>query len=155
MMAFALALLVALAVDRYLGEPRVRLHPVVWMGNYLGWAGAWVQRRAQQSPQQPDFKAFWLAALVWCAGAAIVLGLAWGLQAALGSLPWWAAGVLLGLLLKPLLAWTMLKSEVLAVEAALAESLEAGRERLSWLVSRDVTALTDTHVRERAIESRA
>jgi adenosylcobinamide-phosphate synthase len=145
MMAFALALLVALAVDRYLGEPRVRLHPVVWMGNYLGWAGAWVQRRAQQSPQQPDFKAFWLAALVWCAGAAIVLGLAWGLQAALGSLPWWAAGVLLGLLLKPLLAWTMLKSEVLAVEAALAESLEAGRERLSWLVSRDVTALTDTH----------
>ncbi len=155
MMTFALALLVALAVDRYFGEPRVRLHPVVWMGNYLGWAGAWVQRRAQQSPQRPDFKAFWLAALVWCAGAAIVSGVAWGLQAALGSLPWWAAGVLLGLLLKPLLAWTMLKSEVLAVEAALAESLEAGRERLRWLVSRDVTALTDTQVRESAIESLA
>jgi len=73
----------------------------------------------------------------------------------LGSLPWWAAGVLLGLLLKPLLAWTMLKSEVLAVEAALAESLEAGRERLRWLVSRDVTALTDTQVRESAIETLA
>ncbi|MHB8950900.1 MAG: cobalamin biosynthesis protein, partial [Rhodoferax sp.] len=131
MMAFALALLVALAVDRCFGEPRVRLHPVVWMGNYLGWAGAWVQRRAHQNPQQPDFKSFWLAALVWCAGEAIVLGVTWGLQAALGSLPWWAAGVLLGLLLKPLLAWTMLKSEVLAVEAALAESLEDGRERLS------------------------
>lgn len=155
MMAFALALLVALAVDRYFGEPRVRLHPVVWMGNYLGWAGAWVQRRAHQSPQQPDFKAFWLAALVWCAGAAIVLGVAWGLQAALGSLPWWAAGVLLGLLLKPLLAWTMLKSEVLAVEAALAESLEAGRERLSWLVSRDVSALSEAQVRESAIETLA
>jgi adenosylcobinamide-phosphate synthase len=155
MMAFALALLVALAVERYFGEPRVRLHPVVWMGNYLGWAGAWVQRRAHQNPQQPDFKAFWLAALVWCAGAAIVLGVTWGLQAALGSLPWWAAGVLLGLLLKPLLAWTMLKSEVLAVEAALAESLEAGRERLSWLVSRDVTVLTDTQVRESAIETLA
>jgi len=155
MMAFALALLVALAVDRYLGEPRVRLHPVVWMGNYLGWAGAWVQRRAHQNPQQPDFRAFWLAALVWCAGAAIVLGVTWGLQAGLGSLPWWAAGVLLGLLFKPLLAWTMLKSEVLAVEAALAESLEAGRERLSWLVSRDVTALTDTQVRESAIETLA
>ena len=155
MMAFALALLVALAVDRYFGEPRVRLHPVVWMGNYLGWAGAWVQRRAQQNPQQPDFKAFWLAALVWCAGAAIVSGVAWGLQTALGSLPWWAAGVLLGLLLKPLLAWTMLKSEVLAVEAALAESLEAGRERLSWLVSRDVSALSEAQVRESAIESLA
>jgi len=155
MMAFALALLVALAVDRYFGEPRVRLHPVVWMGSYLGWAGAWVQRRAQQSPLAPDFKAFWLAALVWCAGAATFLGVTWGLQVALGNLPWWAAGVLLGLLLKPLLAWTMLKSEVLAVEAALAESLEAGRERLRWLVSRDVTALTDTQVRESAIESLA
>jgi len=155
MMAFALALLVALAVDRYFGEPRVRLHPVVWLGNYLGWAGAWVQRRAHQNPQQPDFKAFWLAALVWCAGAAIVLGVTWGLQAALGSLPWWAAGVLLGLLLKPLLAWTMLKSEVLAVEAALAESLEAGRERLSWLVSRDVSALSEAQIRESAIESLA
>lgn len=155
MMAFALALLVALVVDRYFGEPRVRLHPVVWMGNYLGWAGAWVQRRSQQSPQQPDFKAFWLAALVWCAGAAIVLGVTWGLQAALGSLPWWAAGVLLGLLLKPLLAWSMLKSEVLAVEAALAESLEAGRERLRWLVSRDVSALSEAQVRESAIETLA
>ena len=154
-MALALALLVALAVDRYFGEPRVRLHPVVWMGNYLGWAGAWVQRRAHQNPQQPDFKAFWLAALVWCAGAAIVLGVTWGLQAGLGSLPWWAAGVLLGLLLKPLLAWAMLKREVLAVEAALAESLEAGRERLRWLVSRDVSALSEAQVRESAIESLA
>jgi len=64
-------------------------------------------------------------------------------------------GVLLGLLLKPMLAWAMLKSEVLAVEAALVESLDAGRERLSWLVSRDVTRLTGTEVRESAIETLA
>ena len=29
------ALLLALAVDRWLGEPAARLHSVVWMGNYL------------------------------------------------------------------------------------------------------------------------
>ncbi len=42
------ALWVALGVDRWLGEPPVRYHPVVWMGHYLGWAGRWVQRVARQ-----------------------------------------------------------------------------------------------------------
>jgi adenosylcobinamide-phosphate synthase len=151
----ASALLVALAADHYLGEPPVRLHPVVWMGNYLGWVGAWVQRHAVQQPGVKDFTAFWLAALVWSGGVAIVLMVAWALQSMLLTLPWWAAGVLLGLLLKPMLAWAMLKREVLAVEAALSESLDAGRERLSWLVSRDVTQLTATQVRESAIETLA
>jgi adenosylcobinamide-phosphate synthase len=155
MMALALALLVALAVDRWWGEPRLALHPVVWMGNYLGAVGAWVQRHAQQQPGQRDLKAFWLAALVWIAGAAMVLGAAWWLQSALHLLPWWAAGLGLGLLLKPLLAWAMLQSEVRAVEAALGQSLDAGRERLRWLVSRDVAQLTDTQVRESAIETLA
>lgn len=85
----------------------------------------------------------------------MVSGVAWGLQAALFMLPWWVAGLGLGLLLKPLLAWAMLQSEVRAVEAALGQSLEAGRERLRWLVSRDVAQLTDTQVRESAIETLA
>nr|WP_315495183.1 adenosylcobinamide-phosphate synthase CbiB [uncultured Rhodoferax sp.] len=155
MMALALALLVALAVDRWWGEPRLRLHPVVWMGNYLGAVGAWVQRHAVQQPEHRDWSAFWLAALVWIAGAAMVSGAAWALQAALLTLPWWAAGLGLGLALKPLLAWAMLQSEVQAVEAALAESLDAGRERLRWLVSREVAQLSDTQVRESAIETLA
>ena len=49
----------------------------------------------------------------------------------------------------------MLKTEVQAVEAALAESLPAGRERLRWLVSRDVAQLTESQVRESAIETLA
>ncbi len=150
-----LPLLIALAVDHVWGEPPVRFHPVVWMGNYLGWAGAWLQRRAAQDPQQQDLKVFWLGAQVWIAGAAIVLGASWLLQSALQTLPWWFFALGLGVLLKPLLAWAMLKSEVQAVEAALAESLPAGRERLRWLVSRDVTQLTETEVRESAIETLA
>ncbi|OYT94094.1 MAG: cobalamin biosynthesis protein CobD [Burkholderiales bacterium PBB3] len=155
LIALAIALLVALSVDRWWGEPRARLHPVVWMGNYLGWAGARVQQRTVQTPEVRDLKAFGLAALAWCAGAAIVLVAAWLLQAFCLALPWWAAGLLLGLLLKPMLAWAMLKNEVQAVEAALAESLPAGRERLRWLVSRDVAQLTATEVRESAIETLA
>ncbi len=164
---FMLALLVALAADHWLGEPPVRWHPVVWMGNYLAWMGAQLQQRTRQTEGPPDFKAFGLGAAVWLGGVAIVLIVALFLQYALLALPGWlgpvpggvVAGVVLGLCLKPLLAWAMLKSEVLAVERALnpahGGSLAAGRERLSWLVSRDVTQLTETQVRESAIETLA
>jgi adenosylcobinamide-phosphate synthase len=187
--ATALAVPVALLVDRWFGEPRVRLHPVVWMGNFLAWAGAWVQRHTRQTTlqdwpgsksgsqpdrqsvsvafdQRPDYKAFGLGALVWFAQAAIFFvaagvlqgGVVWLMGAVTTVNPWLAVlvgAVLLGLLLKPLLAWAMLKSEVLAVETALGQSLDAGRDRLRWLVSRDVTQLTDTQVRESAIETLA
>jgi adenosylcobinamide-phosphate synthase len=183
----ALAALVALAVDRWLGEPPVRWHPVVWMGNFLGWAGRQVQAHTLQDPSlAQDLKAFWLGALAWIGGAALVLIVTLGLQAgvvwlmvqiaqlhagppgvctqasiicALVASKWVFAALLLGLLLKPLLAWALLKSEVLAVEQALSKpdtgSLAAGRERLRWLVSRDVTTLSETQVRESAIETLA
>ena len=160
----ALAVLVALAVDRWLGEPPVRWHPVVWMGNYLGWAGHCVQAHTLQDPLSvQDLKAFWLGALGWSGGAALVFIAAMILQTGVVwmiDLSGWAlAALLLGLLLKPMLAWALLKSEVLAVEQALSNpqngSLEAGRERLRWLVSRDVTALSESQVRESAIETLA
>jgi len=72
MVVVPLAVMVALAVDRWWGEPRVRLHPVVWMGNYLGWAGRHVQAYTQQDPRgAKDLKAFWLGALAWIVGAAL------------------------------------------------------------------------------------
>ena len=147
------ALVIALLVDRYLGEPPARLHPVVWMGNYLNWASSRIH--PDPSPEVRDLKAFWLAALYWCAGAAMILIVAWALQWAALQLPWYLAALLLGLALKPTLAWAMLRREVQAVEDALGKSLEAGRERLSWLVSRDTTALSASEVRESAIESLA
>ncbi|MES2583538.1 MAG: adenosylcobinamide-phosphate synthase CbiB [Pseudomonadota bacterium] len=164
MLVPALAVLVALAVDRWLGEPPVRWHPVVWMGNFLGWAGRGVQRYTMQDASLPqDLKAFWLGGLVWIVGAALVLiassGLELGVAWVYGFGGWIGAALLLGLLLKPLLAWAMLQSEVLAVEHALSDpdsgSLEAGRERLRWLVSRDVTTLSESQVRESAIETLA
>jgi adenosylcobinamide-phosphate synthase len=125
------------------------------MGNALGWAGQWVQRRAIQRVCSTDYAAFGLAALTWCALACVVVGLAGTVEWLLHGLPWWSAALLTGVLLKPMLAWNMLQSEVRAVEHALATSLAAGRERLSWLVSRDVRQLSATQVRESAIESLA
>ncbi len=173
-MTIALAVLVALSVDHWLGEPAARWHPVVWMGHYLSWTGQWVAPMAESAPVAAsegaaDWKHFWLGAVAWCAGVVMVFAAALLLQNALVALPKsvvdlqnWPlvsgvalAAVLLGLALKPLLAWAMLKSEVQAVETALGESLQAGRERLGWLVSRDVATLTQVQVRESAIESLA
>lgn len=154
-----LALLVALAVDHCWGEPPVRWHPVVWMGNALGWASRrWAPTAATVGP---DWHSFWWFALVWCVLVAIVSGSYVLLQGATLHLlrdspaPTLLAGALLGLWLKPLLSWRMLRHEVQAVEAALGQSLDAGRARLAWLVSRDVTTLDAVQVRESAIESLA
>ena len=142
----------ALAIDALWGEPPAAVHPVVGMGRALGWCG---ERLAPLSPRGRDLKGFWLGALIWCALAAIVFIVFWGLQWLVLQLPVLLAAPLLALLLKPLLSWRMLKGEVLAVEAALSQSLPAGRERLARLVSRDVERLDAVQVRESAIESLA
>jgi adenosylcobinamide-phosphate synthase len=153
-LALAAALWLALLVDRWLGEPPARWHPVVWMGRYLGGVG---QRLAPQrlQPAGPDYRRLGLGALAWCAGAALVLIVSILLQTLLLAWHPLLGALALGLLLKPLLAWRMLHDEVQAVEQALGQSLVAGRERLAWLVSRDVSTLSEAEVRESAIESLA
>jgi adenosylcobinamide-phosphate synthase len=158
----ALVLLLALWIDEHFGEPPANIHPVVWMGNYLRLCGS-VTVRCPPAP------AFLLGALAWWVGALAAGALGWGIQA---LLVWQAAeyraqpdllsaveaalvAVLMAWVLKGMLSWRMLREEVGAVELALAQSLAAGRERLSWLVSRDTTQLTEGQVRESAIESLA
>ena len=177
--------LLAFGLDVVLGEPPVRLHPVVWMGQYLQWAGeriapsvvvdappsrgarhANASRIAERAPislpetgrvatAQDARRQFRLGALAWLLGAVVTTSLAWGVQGALGQLPVWLAVPLLALCLKPLFAWTMLRDLVAQVEAALGQGLQAGREQLAHLVSRDVQRLDEAGVRESAIETLA
>jgi adenosylcobinamide-phosphate synthase len=149
------ALWLALLVDHWLGEPPARWHPVVWMGRYLGWAGSRIAPQGELAGQGADWPRFGLGALAWGLGAATVFAAALLLQHWILAWHPVAAVLLLGLLLKPLLAWSMLRREVLAVEQALGISLDAGRARLAGLVSRDVRALSACEVRESAIESLA
>jgi adenosylcobinamide-phosphate synthase len=149
-----LAIPIALLIDRAFGEPPAWAHPVVAMGRYLGFF------KLTKLPPAPAFIA---GALAWLAGAAAITFIALWLEGwvLLALQPWastprlLATALLIGLLLKPLLAWRMLADEAIAVETALEESLPAGRQRLSRLVSRDTSALTDTEVREAAIETLA
>lgn len=152
--AAPLAVLVALALDRALGEPPARWHPVVGMGRYLSFMGRRIAPGAD-APAAKTARTFVLGALAWCLGAACVVVLAAVLVSAMAAWAWWLQALALGVLLKPLLAWRMLRDEVRAVELALGESLPAGRARLAMLVSRDVSTLDVAQVRESAIESLA
>ncbi len=168
-----LAVLLCLFLDHLFGEPPSWLHPVVAMGRYLHF---WGERLAPTQALEGGAarKVFRAAAWAWCAGAVLVwavvaalwLGFGWGLAAgmhyAVVQRSEWALGMglllsvlVLGLCLKPMLSWRLLQDEVGAVEAALQNSLEAGRARLAHLVSRDVQSLTPLQVRESALESLA
>ena len=161
-LVLVLVLLLALWIDHRFGEPRISLHPVVWIGLYLKIFG-------RMTVRLPPVLAFVLGALAWALGAVLTGVLAWGLQALVfwqladfSAMPGLQSGVsavvialLMAWLLKSMLSWRMLHEEVSAVEAALRQSLDAGRERLSMLVSRDTSQLTASEVRESAIESLA
>lgn len=154
-MVFCIALLIAAFIDWYIGEPKSQFHPVVWMGHYLQY---WGQKIAPLTPEKTKFcqlKSFILGGLLWLIGFVLVGAIAFILEWYLFQLPWYLSAIGLGLLLKPLFAAKMLLTEVLAVETALAQSLQAGQHRLSWLCSRDVTQLDAAQVRETAIETLA
>ena len=151
---WAPAIVVALLVDLCWGEPPARWHPVVGRGRYLSFMGRRIAPLAD-APAAKSAHSFVRGALAWCLGAAGVVVLAAVLVSAMANWAWWLQVLALGLLLKPLLAWRMLRDEVRAVETALSESLPAGRARLAMLVSRDVSALDAAQVRESAIESLA
>jgi adenosylcobinamide-phosphate synthase len=151
----AAAIMVAVGVDHFLGEPPARFHPVVWIGRALSAVGApW--------PRLRPLQAFAAGAACWLAGAGLSGAVAWfavsSIRLLIGTsspLAMLAAPLLIGLLLKPLLAWRMLRDEVLAVNRALDSGLQAGRTQLRGLVSRDTSALSEREVRESTLESLA
>ncbi len=151
----AAAVLLALVVDHVWGEPAAAWHPVVWIGRGLDWAAVRFVPTLATDGKAACLRHFWFGAFYWLALAAFVLATAGALAACAALLPAWCAAIVLALLLKPLLAWRMLREEVVAVEAALAQSLDAGRAQLARLVSRDVSQLTPAQVRESAIETLA
>jgi adenosylcobinamide-phosphate synthase len=161
-LVFVLVLLLALSIDARWGEPLPAVHPVVLMGRYLQVCG---DMTSACSPAV----AFAGGALAWLAGVLVVGVLAAALQAltlyqvtqlvlapgldkaAIAAL----LVVAMGWLLKCMLSWRMLHDEVGAVETALQQSVETGRARLAWLVSRNTALLSESEVRESAIESLA
>ena len=145
---FAAALVIAWTLDAWFGEAPNSVHPVAWLGRVLGPMG---RRLCSWQPTA----ALAGGTLAWLAIAAALAGTSYWLQRELEAWPWWLGALAMGCLLKPCFAWRMLRDEVAAVEQALGQSLQAGRERVARLASRDVNRLQACEVRETAIETLA
>ncbi len=143
-----MSVLLAALIDHWWGEPPVIVHPVVWMGRYLGRVG-------RPLPSFRPSSALILGTVYWLLGAAVVALLYGCAQSVVARLPSWAAIPVTALLLKPLFALRMLLQEVCAVEQSLAGGLAAGRSRLAAIVSRPTASLSMEEVRESSLESLA
>ena len=139
-----MSLALAMLIDRWLGEPPPGLHPVVWMGCYLGWIGKTLPIDDRPCLPPRDARLARGRRLMAAASAG---------RRCSSPMPQWLAILATALLLKPLFALRMLLMEVGAVEQALHESLARGRSRLRRIVSRDTTRLDAGEVRESALES--
>jgi adenosylcobinamide-phosphate synthase len=142
------AVLVAGVLDATVREPPPRLHPVRAIGRYLDRAAAVV-------PPQPPRRAVLAGGLAWGAGAGVALAAGAVLERAVGDGPAGRRDIILGVTLWPLLSGRMLLDEVRAVDQALTVDLDAGRTAVARIVSRDVVGLSESEVRQAALESLA
>ncbi len=150
MTVFLIAVLTALLVDYFPGDPPNRFHPVAAMGSLI-------RAGAKAAPSgRPASRFLWGLGLVLLGGAAFALPWVF-LTPLILRLPELAAGVLLGLALKPALAFRRLAEAGMQVYAALeGGDLAEARRLVSWhLVSRDTGGLSSGQTASAAIESLA
>ena len=143
MVAAAVVVAASLLVDRLVGDPHSRYHPVALLGRFIGWWG--VPGRYPARTQ----RAFGVA------GTLVTAGL-FALPFALIQLaaPWYLYLLLAPVLLKVCLAWRSLEEHTLAVARALEEGgIDAGRHQAGMMVSRDTAHLEHEHVLSAAYES--
>jgi adenosylcobinamide-phosphate synthase len=145
-----LALALALAFDWLLGEPPAPLHPVVWLGQFIGA----MERHAPRD--NPPAELLYGAAMT-AAGVGSALLPALLLERVSSkrrdSLP---LLLLSAALLKSSFAWrTLLQASIRVYDHLEAGELEQAREALRWLVSRDTTTLDEPLIAASVIESLA
>ncbi|MEO1668936.1 MAG: cobalamin biosynthesis protein [Chloroflexota bacterium] len=139
-------LLLALVLDLLFGDPPNRLHPVAWMGRFIGWLQKRITVRGRILP-------FISGAGITLSGAVVFGGAAWILSRTLRWLP--GGWILSAVLLKLTFSLRGLNDAAHTVEAALQnDDLAEARRLASWhLVSRDTSALTASQVAAAAVES--
>jgi adenosylcobinamide-phosphate synthase len=136
------AIPLSLLVDRVTGDPHSRFHPVALLGKFIAlWGDPQKYRPSLQRAA---------GVVMWVATVAIF---SFPFVLAEFFLPWYALLVAAPLLLKVCLAWRALEEHVNAVEQGLSASLAEGREKVSYMVSRDPRDLSEEQVRSAAYES--
>ena len=145
-----LTIIIALLIDRFIGEPPNSLHPVVWMGKVISFFD---ERIARGHPRRERlFGALMALAVILMFSIAVLLLMAL-VRDSLGLLVWAVVG---GILLKTMFAMSAMGKHTEPVrQALLAGDLELGRQKAAMMVSRDVSQLDKEHVISCAAESAA
>lgn len=148
----AQALLLALIIDRFIGDPgwlyRYLPHPVEVIGSVLSDFERWSFRRAKTDRAQFQYgRAVTLITVITC----FALGLL--IQWLCLMLPF--GWVLLGCLMSLLLAQVSLADHVRAVADGLGKDLDEGRSAVAHIVGRDPQKLDEHGVARAAVESLA
>ncbi|GIW79396.1 MAG: cobalamin biosynthesis protein [Gemmatales bacterium] len=138
----------AWAIDLLFGEPPYWMHPVVWLGRSVDAVLAWAPRNGWWSP----FLFGMALTLVSCAAVASA---SWLLLAWAGR--WTAVHLLISVwLLKASFACRALRDAADDVENCLQnEDIEAARQALRSLCSRDASSLDETELRSASMQSLA
>lgn len=145
-----LTVIVALLVDRFMGEPPNALHPVVWMGKVISFFD---RRISRGRPRRERLYGALMAMAVILLFSLLALLLMALTREYLGLLIWAIVG---GVLLKTMFAMSAMGKHTEPVrEALLAGDLELGRRKAAMMVSRDVSHLDEGHVISCAAESAA
>ncbi len=141
-------LLLAFLLDALCGDPPNALHPVAWMGNFIGWA-------RQYAPDFGNLVRFVYGAGIVFAGTVFVATVGLGVERVCREFPWWVAIVIQVCVLKSAFSVRTLANAAESVTVALAQDdLVAARRQLAYhLVSRDVSLLNESQVAAAAIES--
>ncbi|HSV41979.1 MAG TPA: cobalamin biosynthesis protein [Methanomassiliicoccales archaeon] len=145
-----LTIIVALLIDRFIGEPPNALHPVVWMGRVISFFD---RRISRGHPRRERLYGALMAFTVILLFSFLVLLLMALVRDLVGLLIW---AILGGVLLKTMFAISAMGKHTEPVrKALLAGDLELGRQRAAMMVSRDVSQLDGGHVISCAAESAA
>ncbi len=138
----AIVLCAALVVDRLIGDPHSRYHPVALLGSFIGIWG---------KPADYPEKIQRVAGVLFWAVTVFLFCLPFFLVSAVT--PWYLYLLVAPFLLKCCFAWRSLEEHTLAVISALNEDVETGREKVRLLVSRDTAELDRDHILSAGYES--
>lgn len=130
----------ALCWDKLLGEPHVRIHPVVWMGNCI----AWMRKKSPSSAA---------ASFLWGLLMVILLPLCFALLAVLSQIPLFGIAFAIWLLKSSFAVRGLIDAGLNVAVALDQEDLGSARTGLRSLCSRNADKLDATLVSAAATES--
>lgn len=139
----------AVIIDRLVGDPRISLHPVVLLGNFI----AWLERQLLNASHSAILKKMAGGILV-----AIVLatayGISWLIMAALNSIHAWAGyiggAVLLAFAITPR---SLAEAGREIAGFLIAGNMEQARFKVGWIVGRDTAKLDTPEVTRATVET--